>query len=171
MRCDVGVTRRVVHLSFLALISQFSFGCGSGAPVLAPVKGVVTVNGKTVAGVQVSFKVKDQPLAASGTTNEKGEYELTTIKPNDGAVVGENQVAIREIPKMAAGMSAGFSLEDMKSGKTTIKGPSRDMEKANKQSQNSNKAVPAKYGDHEKSGLTRTVVRGEKNVFDFDLKP
>ncbi len=170
MRRDVGLTRRVVHLWFLLLISQFSLGCGSDAHVITPVKGVVTMNGKPMAGVQVLFKVKDCPLGASGVTNDQGEFELTTNNTNDGAVVGENHVAIREIPKEAI-VSSGMSAEDMKAGKMIPKGASRDMEKETKKLGNSNGAVPAKYGDHEKSGLTRTVVRGEKNVFNFDLKP
>ena len=169
MRSDFDSTRRVYCLLCLLLVSQFSFGCGG--PVMAPVKGVVTVNGKPVEGAEVCFKVKDASQASVGLTNDKGEYELTTFNTNDGAIVGENLVAIRQIPKDVASMSsAGPSPEEMKSGKSDFRGVSRSMEKAIK---NSNGVIPMKYANAEKSGLKRTVGLGDKNKnnFNFDLKP
>ena len=161
-------------LSFL-LVTQFSLGCGQkDGPVTAPVKGVVTANGKPVEGVVVSFMVKDCPRVSSGVTNDKGEYELTTFNTNDGAIVGENLVAIQEISKAAASTVSGLDPEAMKQGKTDYKGPSPDMEKtfkAKAKSQNSDATIPPKYGNHQQSGLKRTVVPGEKNNFSFDLKP
>ncbi len=171
MRVDF-VARRVSHLLCLLVIAQFSLGCGGGqeGPPVAPVKGVVTVDGKPVEGATVSFTVKDFSRFSTGVTNEKGEYSLTTMNTNDGAVVGENSVAIRQALKDSAGMAPVMDLEAMKTGKTDQKGPSKPVD-LKKVQQNPTAVVPAKYGDPDKSNLKRTVVAGEKNVFNFDLKP
>lgn len=174
MRRDFDSTRRDYYFLCLLIVSQFSVGCGGqDGPAVAPVKGVVTVNGKPLEGLQVSFSVmKGASTVSSGVTNDKGEYELTTFNMNDGAIVGENLVAIRQMPKDAAGAVFGIDPEAMKAGKSDFKGPDRSMEKTNQTNlQNSNGTVLSKYGNAEKSGLKRTVVLGSKNEFNFDLKP
>lgn len=170
MRRALVQERRVCRVLCVLIAAQVTLGCGgtSDGPTVAPVKGVVTLNGKPVEGVQVIFSVKDGARSSYGATNDKGEYELTTMNTNDGAIVGENLVAIRQTPKESADLSAMPSAEAMKSGKAPmgVKKPSGDAKK----SQNSS-VIPAKYADAEKSGLKRTVVLGEPNNFDFDLKP
>lgn len=162
----------VSNLLCLLFVSQFLLGCGGDkeGPVVAPVKGVVTANGKPIEGAIVEFAIKDFSRLSTGLTNDKGEYELTTMNTNDGAVVGENLVAIRQAPKESAGMAPAMDLEAMKTGKMDHKGPSKPVD-LKKIHQNSNAVVPPKYADRDKSGLKRTVVAGEKNVFNFELKP
>jgi hypothetical protein len=73
-------------------------GCGKGYQ-LAPISGHVTLDGKPLAGAEVSFYPsggKDLPYA-SGKTDEQGNYKLEVFSANstsDGAVVGENRVEI-----------------------------------------------------------------------------
>ena len=78
-------------------------GCGGTEEYdLAPVSGRVTLGGKPLAGVKVSFqpasKRPDQPNpgpGSYGTTDEDGRYTLQTIEPvADGAVVGLHRVRV-----------------------------------------------------------------------------
>jgi hypothetical protein len=82
----------------LALLA--AAGCGSKVKY-APVSGKVTLNGKPLAGAQVSF----QPIApagsanaaaagSSGKTNANGEYTLTVSTGETGAWVGKHKVMI-----------------------------------------------------------------------------
>ena len=170
MRKHFGPTRQAFYLLCLLLASQFSVGCGKDGPAIAPVKGLVTVNGKPIEGVQVSFSIKNASRVSVGVTNEKGEFELTTLNTNDGAFAGENLVAIQQMSKDTASVVPGMDPEAMKLGKTDFKGPEQSMEKSNK-AKSQNATIPPMYGNPEKSGLKRTVVLGEKNEFSFDLKP
>lgn len=83
---------------FGGLVLLFALGCGGSH--LAQVSGKVTMDGKPLAGAVVSFtpmsdeKSTESPLASSGTTNEKGEYTLETVKGQKGAIVGKHKVSI-----------------------------------------------------------------------------
>jgi len=75
-------------------------GCGGGVE-MAPVRGTVTMDGTPVGNVLVVF----QPQAKAGeieaptrpsmaTTDEQGQYELSTKVEGDGAAVGTHTVSI-----------------------------------------------------------------------------
>jgi hypothetical protein len=75
-------------------------GCGGGGD-LAPVSGVVTLNGKPTAEIAVTFQpvpaesTKTPPPSAFGVTDQNGRYTLTVLDGNrKGASVGKNQVRI-----------------------------------------------------------------------------
>ena len=75
--------------------------CGCTGKKLAPVSGVVKLNGKPLAHATVSFvpvekdaKSTEAPLASSGKTNENGEYKLETLGGQTGALVGKHKVSI-----------------------------------------------------------------------------
>jgi hypothetical protein len=69
-------------------------GCTkSDAPRTAPVEGIVTLNGKPLPNIGVVFFPLGSGPIASGNTDEQGIFSLTTVKPNDGASVGEHRVA------------------------------------------------------------------------------
>ncbi len=140
------------RLFFLLGVSVLLSGCGEGgnAPTTAPVKGVVTYQGKPIANLSVAFIPDNGPLA-TGKTDASGKFELMTNKPGDGAIIGNHKVAISfvsdEIPPMG--------------------GPDPGSE---------NKAppvspIPKQYSDVKTSGLTKTVDKdAAKNNFTFDLK-
>ena len=76
-------------------------GCGSSAPYeLAPVSGVVTLNGKAVQHTQIIFQPKgtaDNPAPGPGSTafcDDAGRFELKTVRGEPGAVVGLHGVQI-----------------------------------------------------------------------------
>lgn len=87
-------------------------GCGSSASYeLAPVSGVVTLNGKAVAYTQIIFQpqgTSDNPSPGPGSTafcDDAGRFELKTVRGEPGAVIGLHAVQIyaHGPPKSTAG--------------------------------------------------------------------
>lgn len=91
-------------------------GCNSDAYELAPVSGVVTLDGKSVPGALVNF----QPMAKDGTSpgpgstgrcDETGRYELSTVHDEPGAVVGTHRVRIYSYsPESPVSQDSGVGL-------------------------------------------------------------
>ena len=92
------IARRFVVLRRAALTSLVA-GCGRGGHSVAPVSGRVTLSGKPMAKVNVTF----QPLAASGSSGDAGWgsygvtdgdgcFQLKTVDGKPGAVVGKHAV-------------------------------------------------------------------------------
>jgi hypothetical protein len=90
----MGMRTRGVHL--VALLGVVLIGCGGSG--IAPVRGVVTLEGAPVAGATVLF-MPDGPgggRPASGFTASDGTFRLTTYKPDDGALPGDYRVLIQK---------------------------------------------------------------------------
>jgi hypothetical protein len=70
-------------------------GCNtpSDQPELAPVSGVVTLDGKPLANKTVIF-TPPTGRPSMGTTNEEGEYELRYTMTIEGAIIGTHDVTI-----------------------------------------------------------------------------
>lgn len=88
---------------FLAvtLCTAIAIGCNAKPYGLAPVSGVVTLDGQPAAGVDVSFQPQGAGDAnpgpgSAGTCDDAGRYELQTqtLKGEPGAVVGGHSVRI-----------------------------------------------------------------------------
>jgi|EndMetStandDraft_8_1072994.scaffolds.fasta_scaffold428244_1 hypothetical protein len=118
-------------------------GC-SQSPTLK-VTGTVTIKGEPAENVQVTFLPKEGRPAA-GVTDAQGRFELSTFKPGDGAMPGEQTVTLGEYypPGKPPPMPRGN--EPL---------PSR---------------FPPNYSDTVSSPLKATVERGQKNDFQFDVK-
>jgi hypothetical protein len=89
---------RVLLASFIAV---FLVGCGSsGEFPVAPVKGVVTCEGKPVPYAMIFFepiRTGDSALVGKqgfATADEKGQFVVTTYRDNDGAVLGNHNVHV-----------------------------------------------------------------------------
>lgn len=84
------ILRGVLPLAAVLCIAQ---GCGDAKPV--PVRGVVTVDGKPLAGAGIVFHPR-HPVGrmSHAATGADGRYELTTFVANDGAMPGEYKVTI-----------------------------------------------------------------------------
>jgi len=91
-------------ISLCCLLLGGLAGCGSGVPKLqlAKVSGIVLYKGEPVEGATVSFWAEKAPRAASGVTNAKGEFSLSMIDLNDGAMPGENKITVNKSPPGAA---------------------------------------------------------------------
>ncbi len=132
------------RLCSLVLVALVAVGCGGGAsdkPKVAAVSGTVTYKGQPVEGADVSFWKEGAPRAATGKTDAKGNFQLTTFDPNDGAIIGNHTVTV---VKVAA--AATMNAADMASGTTKapeVKDP-----------------LPAKYADAKTSPLKSEVKAG-----------
>lgn len=101
-------------------------GCGSSAgttytTTTVPVKGKVTLNGKTVTEGMITFE-PDSGREAHGDIQSDGTYTLTTFKEGDGAVLGTHRIAVsgagRSVPNKFAHVSSSKIEIEVSEGKT-----------------------------------------------------
>ena len=118
-------------------------GCGQSPTV--KVTGTVTIKGQPAENVQVTFLPADG-RPATGVTDAQGKFELSTFKPGDGAMPGQQTVTLGEYypPGKPPPMPRGN--EPL---------PSR---------------FPPAYSDTVNSPLKANVERGGKNDFPFEVK-
>jgi hypothetical protein len=58
------------------------------------VTGVVLLDGQPLAGASVQFVPDESGRDATGTTNDKGEFVMSTYDPGDGVAPGSYKVVI-----------------------------------------------------------------------------
>jgi hypothetical protein len=66
-------------------------------PPVFKTTGRVIWNGEPAAGALVTLQSQSHNLAASGKTDAKGQFTLTTWRPGDGAVAGDHAVSIENV--------------------------------------------------------------------------
>src|SRR5687768_15134669 len=83
------------HLAWCAIAVVPLVGCwgSSDAPHVVPVSGTVTMQGRPLADVGVTFFPTHGPIA-TGNTNQDGQFNLMTIEPGDGASIGTHRVVL-----------------------------------------------------------------------------
>ena len=147
--------RTVLLLTTQALVlATLSSGCGggsSGGPPIAPVDGVVIVDGKPKAGLNVTFHPEGGGRPATALTNADGSFEMTTFNTGDGAIVGKHSVSI----------SAGSGEEDASPPMPGFPGHEEWLKKQREM-------IDPKYGDPKTSGFTFTVPEG--GLSDVEIK-
>jgi len=116
-----------------------------------PVKGVVLQEGTPVAGATVMFRSGSEKVAASGVTDDEGEFELTTYESNDGAVAGQHQVIVQKYDPRS--MPENVNLDEVDEV------PEPEM------------LTPKQYADFETSDLTVEVTADGENAITLDLIP
>lgn len=118
-------------------------GCGSGE-TLVPVSGRITLNGKPLAGVHVSFQPRSRvPVAASagsasfGVTDSDGRYTLRTVTTDQpGAVPGQHEVRLSTpLPASTSDEDLASAAKDpipadFRNGKTEFTVPKEGTDKA-----------------------------------------
>ena len=112
-------------------------------PPSFPTTGSVTWNGEPAAGALVTLQSLSHNVAASGRTNDEGEFALTTWRQGDGAVAGDHKVTV------ATTVIAGYTSEG-------------SVIEVN--------AMPPKYEKPDTSGLTATINEKGKNVLSFAVE-
>jgi hypothetical protein len=84
--------------SILLVVVALLFGCGEALPTLAPVSGRITQAGKPVAEAKVTLFPQGERLAGLplpiAITDESGNFSITTVSGNDGALPGTYTVAV-----------------------------------------------------------------------------
>lgn len=86
----------LLALLFLALVAAAGLGtgCGRKGPVLIPVTGLVTLDGKPLPATVVEFEQEHGLSMATGITGEDGRFTLTTYKIGAGATPGMHRVQL-----------------------------------------------------------------------------
>ena len=97
---SIGEVRLLRPILIPALLLLALSGCGGGGDI-APVSGIITLNGKPTAEIAVTFQPvpaassKSPPPSAFGVTDQEGRYALMVLDGSrKGASVGKNQVRI-----------------------------------------------------------------------------
>src|SRR5262249_41369202 len=90
---------RWIALGFLGAVALLALsGCGGPTFEFAEVEGKVTLGGKPLAGVEVTFYPDDTGASqlpyATGKTDGSGNYTLTLKDGKPGALVGKNRVVV-----------------------------------------------------------------------------
>ena len=83
---------RTAHVTLLMLALGVS-ACSRG-PQMAPVSGVVLLNGQPVDRAAVFLTPVEGGRPADGVTDKDGKFTLQTFEPGDGALLGKHKVAI-----------------------------------------------------------------------------
>ncbi len=145
-------------LGLLGLLAGVA-GCSSeDHPAVTPVSGRVMYRGQPVANAHVTFMNESAVRAATGVTDEQGEFQLTTFETNDGAAPGLNKVAVTK----ATGMAPVTDLEGeayaqaMQQIATPTKPPESE--------------IPIKYANTNTTPLTVEVRPDEENRFEITLE-
>lgn len=135
-------------IACLLLAAVVCAGCDSG-PQMAPVEGRVTLDGEPLKFGTVMFQHEKGGQPAKGEIQPDGSFVLSTFRPEDGAVVGNQKVRI-----------SCFSSED-----PAIKaqgGPQGDSL--------GQLLIPQKYAAFGTSGLRVEVKPDGNEPFAFELE-
>jgi hypothetical protein len=148
--------RNFLFIGALTGYCLFSTGCGGKQvardPVF-PVTGNIVYNGQPVVSADVTFFCAEKNRSAFGRTNDKGEFQLTTFNPNDGAVPGKHVVVVTKIE-----ITPAAKLADTSSAAYAPPGTNRSTDAAPPKN-----SIPAKYGDAKTSDLIAIINDDGKN--------
>lgn len=148
---------RLVALLLIATTGLIGCSKGSARPKVIPVSGTIKFKGAPVPNATVTFLPEgSSPRNPFGTTDANGNFKLTSYDTDDGAVAGDYVVVI------VAGVAADGKKPEERTAQDLINmGPGGKIENQT--------VVPEKYKDKKTSGLKRSVVAGDSNVFNIDL--
>jgi hypothetical protein len=155
------VAKRLVAGAVVAALSMV--GCGgseSEKPGVAPVKGTVFFKGAPLAGATVSFYGPGSGVPSTGTSNEQGEFELTTFTPGDGAPIGENVVTVTKYEGSSAAPSAGDPASIITGGAPPTTTPGSGGPKS---------VLPEHYGNVISTPLKITIEADKTNTPKLEL--
>jgi len=85
--------------SCASLLALLLCGCGDGGPQLCEVEGTVTLDGKPLPGVELTFVPQNVPatMISYGLSDESGHYELAFTASKTGAIPATHHVRV-DIP-------------------------------------------------------------------------
>jgi hypothetical protein len=140
--------------AILAGVGMFLSGvAGCGQPAYQ-VKGKVMFDGKPmVGGGSITFIPIGKQRMAGGEIAPDGSYSLSSVKPGDGAMVGDYKVAITQVTNKEP--------EPTPDGQKP-KAASPGLPPADR--------IPSIYADHVQTPLTAKVEAKSSHEINFDLK-
>ena len=167
-----GMLRSVVLLS-LCLVVLLSFGCNKKrVKGLVPARGVVTLNGESVAGAMIMFtpvQIGTEAVAAATTTDERGEFKMTTVDPGDGVFPGDYNVTV-----VKDELQGGLTLEQ---ARLNSENPDEARKRGPVEEATVVHHLPAKYADMNTTDLKVTIpAEGQRDIVialegEVDLTP
>jgi hypothetical protein len=146
---------RFIIVSLYLTVLTFFFGCQPQRPELLTVSGKVTLDGKNLEGARIAFTPKNQSTGegGSGVTDAEGNYKLKAISSASfGVTAGEYLVTVS---KLESKLTGGTEV-DPETRKTT-------------QTTRSVQILPKIYTVTKNTPFNAHVVKGEENIFNFDL--
>lgn len=155
-----------LHLILLVVFGVFVCGCRDNPYGVSKVTGVVIYENKPVKGASVTFVPQQKEnFSASGMTNEKGEFLLTTAgaEGGSGAQPGEYAVAIRKV-----GLPDDMQISSP--GGSAMIGTGTNRQQIPDVARMQTDQLPVQYKSTETSGLQAVVENKGKNHFVFELK-
>jgi hypothetical protein len=161
-------TVRPVWSAAIVTLLVLNSGCGddSGLATRYPVSGKVTYKGSPVKKASINFIPNDPEGRPAGGRVEDGQYVLTTLDPDDGAIPGKYKITIDDRELDADAMQSAAEAEAKKKGVTFSVIPQHLQVKALKKLKSS---IPGKYQISSTSDL-EVEVKAESNTLDLELK-
>jgi len=143
--------------------SDGSVGGASRKPVFK-VTGSIKMSGGPVAGAFVSFSPQEGQPVATATTDDAGNFTMTTYSGGDGAAAGSFKVLVTKSTAPASKPLVGHD----PTGKSAGSGaPMHDA----KATAAASSALPEKYSRADATDLIVSVKSDGENKFDLELKP
>jgi hypothetical protein len=136
-------------LALACAASSIFAGCRPAGPEVIPVSGVVLFKGAPLAKANVTFS-SDEMRQATGLTDARGQFKLTTFEPGDGALPGNYKVVVT---------MATMGDNDM------IFVPKPDYLK-----KRSELPIPPRYASPATTPLAFEVARGKPKSFTIELQ-
>jgi hypothetical protein len=130
-------------------------GCGAKT---SPVEGVVTLDGKPLAGAAIQFVPQGQGRDATATTDTNGAFAMSTFQPRDGVLPGSYKVVIS--PPLGAPDAVKYASADeamAAAAKAPAKAPAGP-------------AFPQKYSRADQTPLTQEVPAKQKLRYELQSK-
>jgi hypothetical protein len=159
---------RSLGLAGIGLLALALGGCGgSGFADPVPVTGRVIFRGDPVVGAKVTFHATHEDgRSASGTTDSSGNFKLTTFRKDDGAIPGDYAISIS---KFEPGGTGGGAMSGEDPSAAADYGAMMEAAARGETAKLGKELLPEKYANPAESGLTRSVVKGQRNEFEFEL--
>jgi hypothetical protein len=141
----------------MRIVLVMTFVCvGCGGPRLSPVEGVVSLDGKPLAGAAVQFVPQGKGRDATGETDSAGKFTMSTLTARDGVQPGTYKVIISPVVGSADTATYG-SAEEAMAAATKRSAP-----------KSTTSTFPQKYARPDLTPLTQEVpVKGK---ITFELK-
>ena len=137
-------------------------GCGpaDGLSGIVPVRGKVTLDGEPLASGEIRYMpTAPEGRQARGSIESGGRFELSTLRPGDGALPGEYRIVVLA--------PADESTEDAAARRSNENAGRRRRTFAAEGGAPS--LVPLRYTNPESSGLTDTVGDGSRESVVLEL--
>lgn len=136
-------------------------GCGQpGLPGVVPISGRVTLDGEPLPSGEIRYLPKSpEGRMARGRLDDRGRFELTTLRQGDGALPGEYEIVIlAPVEESAEDASARRAAENA--------GPRR---RRYEQGDGPASLAPLRYTNPDTSGLRDTVSDSHDGYIEIEL--